>query len=121
MKIFNATTYQNIKAAQAELKATYYDYLYTLRSSFADVDNNLTQEQENRLSYLRIQSGFWAAQRAYDITLTQYKAGAKDYRSVVNAKINLDKNRLNLVQQKAQLLDSIVQVYTAVAGGYEAA
>lgn len=120
-KILNLSAYQNIKSAKAGFNATYYDYLHTLRSAFAEVDNNLTNEQKNRLSHLQTQKGYLAAKRAYTIALTQYNAGAKDYRSVVNAKINLDRSMLNLVQEKAQLLDSIVQVYSAVAGGYDVA
>lgn len=119
-KIFNVSAHQNIKAAKAGLKATYYSYLYTLRSAFADVDNSLTTEQKNKMSYLQTQKSFLAARGTYSIAVTQYKAGAKDYRHVINAKINLDRSQLNLIQEKAQLLDSIVQVYNAVAGGYEA-
>ncbi|MCL9685436.1 TolC family protein [Legionella maioricensis] len=119
-KIFNASAYQNIKSAKAGFKATYYNYLETLRSAFADVDDTLTNEQKTKLSYLRIHQGYQAAKKSYDIALAQYKAGAKDYRSVINAKINLDRSQLSLVQEKALLLDSIVQVYSAVAGGYDA-
>ncbi|CAM2877842.1 TolC family protein [Legionella anisa] len=120
-KIFNASTYQNIKSAKAGFKSIYYDYLETLHSVFADVDDSLTNEQKNNLSYLQTQKAYLAAQKAYDIALAQYKAGAKDYRNVINAKINRDQSKLSLIQEKAQLLDSIVQVYNAVAGGYDAA
>lgn len=121
MKIFNASSYQNVKSAKANFKATYYDYLETLHAAFADVDNALMTEQKSRLSYLQAHKGYLAAKKGYAIALAQYKAGAKDYRSVVNAKINLDRSMLNLIQEKAQLLDGMVQVYNAVAGGYDAA
>lgn len=120
MNIFNASSYQNIKSAKANFKATYYYYLETLHAAFADVDNALMTEQKSRLSYLQTHRGYLAAQKGYAIALAQYKAGAKDYRNVVNAKINLDRSMLNLVQEKAQLLDGMVQVYSAVAGGYDA-
>lgn len=119
-KILDASSYQNIKAARADFKATYYNYLETLRSSFADVDNNLTNTYKNKLAYLQTEKAYKAAQKAYSIALTQYKAGATDYRNVMNFKINLDKSQLSLIQEKAQLLDNIVQVYNAVAGGYDA-
>lgn len=120
-KIFNASSYQNIKSAKAGFKAIYYDYLETLHSVFADVDDSLTNEQKNNLAYVQTQKAYLAAQKAYDIALAQYKAGAKDYRNVINAKINRDRSKLSLIQEKAQLLDSIVQVYNAVAGGYDTA
>lgn len=121
MKIFNASSYQNIKSAKANFKATYFDYLETLHAAFADVDNALMTEQKSRLSYLQTHRGYLAAKKGYAIALAQYKAGAKDYRNVVNAKINLDRSMLSLVQEKAQLLDGMIQVYSAVAGGYDAA
>ncbi|MFJ1268545.1 TolC family protein [Legionella lytica] len=121
MKVFNPSAYQNIKAAKAGFKTTYYTYLETLRGAFADVDDALTNEHKNRLAYLQTKKGYRAAQRSYSLALTQYKSGAKDYRTVSNAKINLQRSKLSLIQAKAQLLDGIVQVYTAVAGGYDVA
>ncbi len=115
--LINASSYEKIKATKASLNATYYDYIQTLRSAFVDVDDNITTVQKNRATYLFTEKACSAAKKAYDIAMTQYTAGAKDYRSVMNAKLNLDRAQLSLVQQKAQLLDSIVQAYTALAGG----
>ncbi|QMT61462.1 TolC family protein [Legionella sp. PC997] len=119
-KIFNASSYQNIKSAKAGFKAIYYDYLGTLHSAFADVDDALTNQQKNNLSYLQTYKGYLAAKQSFAIAQAQYKSGARDYRNVINARINLDRSKLTLIQEKAQLLDSIVQVYNAVAGGYDA-
>lgn len=119
--LFNLSSYQNIKSAQAEFKATYYDYLNTLHTAFKDVDDALTLQQNSKFSLIHTQKGYRAAKKAYAIALAQYKAGAKDYRHVINAKINLDRSQLTLIQEKAQFLDSMVQVYQAVAGGYNAA
>lgn len=117
MKILNASAWQNVKAAKAEFRARYYDYLQTLYSAFADVDDNIANVQKNRNAYLKTQKAFLAAKKSWLLTKEQYKAGAKDYRSVMNAKIILDRSHLSLVQEKAQLLDSIVQFYNSVAGG----
>jgi len=115
--IINASSYQNIKVAKAALRTSYYDYIQTLRSAFADVDDNVTNVEMNKRTYLQTSKAYFAAQKTFNIAMTQYKAGAKDYRNVVNAKINLERAKLRLVQEKAQLLDSLVQVYTALAGG----
>jgi outer membrane protein TolC len=119
MSLLNASAYQNVKSAKAGLKAASYDYLETLHSVFADVDTNLTNEQKNLQAYALIEQATQAAQKTYGIALAQYQAGAKDYRAVLNAKINLDRNKLNLIQQKAQVMDGLVQVYNAIAGGSE--
>lgn len=118
-KILNASAYQNVKAAKASFSATYFDYLHTLRQAFVDVDNSLTLAQKNEKAYLLTEKVHIAAKKAYELALRQYKAGATDYRNVINAKINLEHQQLSLVQEKAQFLDSLVQVYNAVAGGYE--
>lgn len=118
-KLFNAASYQAVKGAKAAYKSRYFDYLNTLYTAFADVDNALTNEQKNRLALLQNEKAYEAARQSYSLALTQYKAGATDYRKVLNAKINLEQNRLQVIQAKAQLLDALVQVYSAVAGGYD--
>ena len=120
IKVINGSAYQNIQSAKADYRATYYDYLQTLRAAFADVDDNLTNERKRQAAYLQIQNGYIAAKKTYDIAFVQYRSGARDYRDAVTAKINVDRYQLYLVQQKAQLLESIVQVFNAVAGGYDA-
>lgn len=120
LKVFHPSSYQNIKSAKAGFKATYYQYLEALRFALVDVDDVLTLAYKNRLSYLHAEKGYLAAKSAYSLAVAQYKAGATDYRNVMSAKINLERSKLNLVQGKALLFDSIVQVYGAVAGGYDA-
>lgn len=119
MKIFNLSSYQNIKSAKAGFKSTCYNYLETVHSALTDVDNSLTNQQKNKLAYLQTKKGYLAAKRSYELVLAQYQSGAEDYRNVMSAKINLARSKLSLIQEKAQLLDGIVQVYTAVAGGYD--
>ncbi|WP_207385037.1 efflux transporter outer membrane subunit [Legionella fairfieldensis] len=118
IKLLNGNAYQTIKAAKARYIATYYDYLQTLRAAFADVDNHLTNEQKKRAEYLQTQNGYVAAKKLYNIAFSQYKAGAKDYRDAANAKINVDRYQLTLIQEKTQLLTSIVQTYNALGGGF---
>lgn len=120
IKVLNGSAYHNVQSAKADYRAIYYAYLQTLRAAFADVDNNLTNEKKKQIAYLQTHEGYRAAKRTYDLTLVQYQSGARDYRDTVSAKINRDKYQLYSVRQKAQLLDSIVQVFNAVAGGYDA-
>ena len=51
---------------------------------------------------------------------TRYEAGAKDYRDLINEKINFDAAAIDLTLAKMQQLDSMVTVYQALAGGYKA-
>lgn len=116
---FNGVYYTQIKEAKAGYYAAYYNYLQTLRSVFADVDNSLTNQQQVNAAYLRQSQALHAADRSYQLSLARYRAGTKDYREVINAAITRDNARLDLNQAKMQQLDGIVTVYQAVAGGYK--
>ncbi|MFT4057991.1 MAG: TolC family protein [Legionella sp.] len=117
IKVLNGNAYQNLQSTKANYYATYYNYLQTLRSAFADVDNSLMNEKKRREEYLLIQKSYIAARKRYSITFAQFKAGARDFRDVVNAQINVDRYQLIIIQEKIQLLDSIVNVFNSVAGG----
>lgn len=119
-QILNMSDYQKIKAEKANYYAAYYDYMGTLRSVFADVDDSLTNHEEAQMSYEQSLAVIRAARKNYEIAMVQYNAGAKNYSSVLNSKVNLDNAQLNRVEKKASLLDSIVRVYQVVGGGYKA-
>ena len=118
MPLLNGAAYQQINAAKAGTKAAYYSYLQTVRSVFANVDNSLTNQQQMNEAYHHQFNALKASQATYSLVLARYSAGAKDYREVINAKINVDYAKLDLNLAKMQQLDSIVQVYQALAGGY---
>ena len=44
--LLNGVSYAQIKEAKAGYLASYYNYIQTLRSAFADVDNSLTNQQK---------------------------------------------------------------------------
>ena len=70
-------------------------------------------------AYSNQQDALTASQRAFRINLAKYKSGAQDYRGVINAQIKLDQAELNLIFAKMDQLNSIVEVYQALAGGYK--
>ena len=59
-----------------------------------------------------------ASYKLYKLALVKYNTGATDYRTLLTAKIDLNNARMELNLAKMQYLDSIVQVYQALAGGY---
>lgn len=118
MPVLNGANYEQIQAAKAAYQATYFSYVQTLRSAFADVDNSLTNLQTANEAYHYQVKAVQAAEKAQALAMNRYRAGAKDYRDVVNAKLNVDAAKLDLILAKMQQLDAIVGVYQAVAGGY---
>lgn len=120
MPILNASSFEQIKAAKGGYYVSYYNYMQTVKSAFANVDNTLTNNQKQNQSYAEMLSALKNAQVFYNLTLTQYNYGSQDYQNLLGAKINTDLTMLNVNQSKMQQLDSIVQVYQAIAGGYNA-
>lgn len=117
--ILNGVTYEQIKEAKAGYYATYYNYVQTLKTSFANVDNSLTNQQKMNMAYHDKSIALQAAEQTYALSLARYKAGAKDYREVANAKLTVDSAKLDQTLAKMQQLDAIVQVYQSLAGGYK--
>ena len=116
----NGVTYAQIKEAKAGYYAAYYSYLQTIKSVFSDVDNSLTAQDKNNAAYEAQLKAYHAAKKSYDLMQTRYEAGAKDYRDLINEKINFDAAAIDLTLAKMQQLDSMVTVYQALAGGYKA-
>ena len=117
--LINLAAYQKIQAAKAGTNVAFYNYLQTVRSALVDVDNSLTKAQKMNKAYSNQQDALTASQRAFRINLAKYKSGAQDYRGVINAQIKLDQAELNLIFAKMDQLNSIVEVYQALAGGYK--
>lgn len=113
--LLDGGAYERIKAAQAGYCASYYSYVQTLKSAFADVDNSLTNQQKMKGIYSNTLRALKATEKVYTLALSKYKAGAKDYREVANALLAVDNAKFELNMAKMQLLDSIVEVYQALA------
>lgn len=118
--LLNGVSYEQIKSAKAGYSATYFSYVQTVRQVFADVDNSLTNQQKMSDIYDNKLKALQVAKKTYRLVLARYKAGAKDYREVANTKLNVDYAKIDRTLAKMQQLDSIVEVYQALAGGYRA-
>lgn len=118
MPLLNGAAYEQIKESKAAYEASYFSYLQTFKTVLTEVNNSLTNQQKVNLAYAYQLKSYKAAKRAYYLALARYKEGAKDYRETIQAQINLDTRALDLTLAKMQQLDSMVEVYQALAGGY---
>lgn len=119
--LLNGVNYAQIKAAKAGYAAVYFNYIQTVRAVFSDVDNTLTNFQKMTAIDTEKYAALHASEKNYGFMWARYKEGSKDYRDVLNARVSLDYARRDWVIARMQQLDSIVQVYQALAGGYEGA
>jgi multidrug efflux system outer membrane protein len=118
MPILNASSFEQVKAAKGGYYVAYYNYMQTVKSAFADVDNSLTNQDKVNQQYLAGQKSQAASWHYYQLVLAQYQIGTGNKISMLNAKLVTDSALLNLNQLKMQQLASIVQVYQSLAGGY---
>jgi len=118
MPILNASSFEQVKAAKGGYYVAYYNYMQTVKSAFADVDNSLTNQDKVNQQYLAGQKSQAASWHYYQLVLAQYQIGTGNKISLLNAKLVTDSALLNLNQLKMQQLASIVQVYQSLAGGY---
>lgn len=119
MPLLNGAAYAQIKAAKAGYRASYYNYLQAVRSVFVSVDDSLTNHQKMNNAYHHQLEALRSTQTAYQIAKAKYDSGASDFRNAIQAKIAVDNAKLDTNLAKMQQLDSLVQVYQALAGGYK--
>lgn len=120
MPIFKPEIYANISKARAKKYTDFYHFQKVVRSAFAEVENGLSQYS---LSYQKYGHQFAAlkdAERQYSILKTQYKLGAISYSDTLIAKLNVDFMELQLNEIKIKQMNSIVNLYQVLGGGYSA-
>lgn len=119
--LFNGVAYEKIHATKAGAYSAYFTYVQTLRTVFANVDDNLRNQQLKNKAYVYQHRALKSAQQSYRLASVRYRNGARDQRELLNAQLTIDYARLDLNTAKMQQLDSIVQVYQALGGGFTTA
>ncbi len=118
MPLLNLGIYADINQAKASYYAAYYNYIQTVRNAFAQVDNGLSKHQSADNTFKQQQKALSAAEDLYKLSQIQYKNGSSSYSSTLNFKLNIDYSELNSNQAKMNQLNSIVNLYQALGGGY---
>jgi outer membrane protein, multidrug efflux system len=108
--------YQLTRARYAELLA---DYHKSVISAFSDVENALVALQQTADQYQREQEAVATAQRAYDFTQTQLHAGTVNVLTVLSTQSALFSAQDTLVQIRFAHLQALVQLYSALGGGWQ--
>ncbi len=118
MPLLNLSLYSKIDQAKAGYYASYYNYVQTVRSAFAQVDNGLSSHDSLDQIFKSQNEALSKAQSLYTIAQKQYKVGTSSYADTVGYRLNIDYAQANLNQVKMQQMNSIVGLYQALGGGY---
>lgn len=117
MPLVDMKVYSDIARAKGKKYAAYFNYIKTVRSAFAEVDNALSQHATVNQSYEQQRIAVEKAQEQYQIANNRYQQGAISYSSTLLVKLNLDYMKAALNQAKMQQMKSIVNLYQVLGGG----
>jgi len=110
-----------VKQAEAARKAALLNYELTIQSSFADVENSLVSRRK-LAEQIQAQERLVKASSEYvRLARLQYNGGYSPYSTVLQAEQQLFPAELNYVQYRTALFTSLVNIYKAMGGGWQAA
>jgi len=118
MPILNLGIDQIVKKSKAQYYVAYYNYVQTVKSAFAEVDNNLSSVSKMQNKRDSADKMYAAAKSNAKLNQTNYELGYSSYPDTISSKINADNSKMLITGAKLQQLQAIVSVYQAMAGGY---
>jgi outer membrane protein, multidrug efflux system len=109
-----------VQQAEAAQKAALYTYELTIQSAFADVESSLLARRK-LAEQVEAQQRLVKANKEYvRLARLQYDGGYSPYLTVLQAEQQLFPSELNYAQYRAALFSSLVNIYKAMGGGWQA-
>jgi len=99
----------------------FYNLFYevkTVRSAFTAVDNDLSAHDKFFKSLKTQFKNYDSSKIAYDLANISYEKGLYSYPTLLNNKVTMDNAAILVTQSKIAQLNTIVQLYQDLAGGY---
>lgn len=112
------------RATMAEFEAAYdatvATYRQTVLTAFQQVEDALAAERILQDESASVDRAVKSAQRAMDLSTSQYKAGTADYLTVINAQTTLLSAQRTRVDLLTNRLTASVQLVVSLGGGWDA-
>ena len=116
--LLNLAAFGQIKTAKGAYYTAYYNYISTIRVAFQQVDNGLVAHEKTATSYIEQNKVYQSTQIAYQLSQANFNNGLYNKLQLFNAQILSINAHITLVNLKLQKLQSVVNLYQALAGGY---
>lgn len=110
----------NLKLAKATFEESLASYQQTVQNAFRDVSDALIAYQRNQEFYAKQDELTQANRGAADLATTRYEGGVTSYLEVLYNEQQLFDAELVLAQARRDELLSVVQLYFALGGGWQA-
>ena len=118
MPVLDMGIFADIHKSKGAYYSAYYHYIQTVRSAFSQVDNGLSKNKTVNQTYQQQKLGLSSAEAQYALSKIMYEEGAISYSETLIAKLNTDYMRSNVNKAKMQQMNSIVNLYNVLGGGY---
>ena len=119
-KIFDfGRTKNNVRVAETNEQIAAITYEATVRSALGEVRDALISRQNAKLSLDQVKNLLQSQQKIYSLAKEQYNAGYIGHLELLDAERNLLQAKLQDVSAKLDEVDSAVEVYRALGGGFK--
>jgi multidrug efflux system outer membrane protein len=108
-----------VKLAEAQKEEALLEYRQTIQQAFRDVSDSLIAYQKNQEFRQQQELLTRAAEDAARLSDIRYKGGTASYLEVLTSQTNYFSAELNLAQAQLNELNSFVQLYRSLGGGWE--
>jgi multidrug efflux system outer membrane protein len=108
-----------LELSEAEKEEMVLNYQKTIAGAFRDVSNALIASEKQRVNREQQEKLVAAAQDATRLARIRYEAGSTAYLEVLTTDSNLYTAELNLVNAQENEALSLVQLYSALGGGWQ--
>ena len=108
-----------MRLAEAQHQESLLTYQQTIQAAFRDVSNALIAYRKNREFRVQEENLTESAQDAARLSGIRFKAGTTDYLEVLINETNYFSDQLTLAQAQLNELQSLVQLYQALGGGWQ--
>lgn len=116
--ILNFSIYGQINQARGQYYTAYYNYIQTVRNAFASVDSDLAAHDELTKSFMIQNKAYDSSELAYKLANSSYKEGLYSKPTLLNNAVTMDNAAITLARNKQSQLNTIVQLYQDLGGGY---
>lgn len=117
--IFNGgRTRANIAVTKAEEEQALIAYRKTVLAALRDVENALSEIDNDRGEIAALEGAHQTAARAEDIARTRYRGGLVNYSDVLEAQANRISLEGQLIQARGMLATDTVALFKALGGGW---
>lgn len=118
MPILNLGINALIKQAKANYYMAYYNYIQTVQTAFADVNNNMSGYSKNKEVLEANDRVYKTANSNYDANMQNYKLGYISYPETMSSKVTMERAQMAATQSKLNQIQSLLQLYQSLGGGY---